>query len=74
MTTPPSREVELTEKCRYWKQHIDAWQDSGLTQRYLPEPDHVCRKVESVESGFYVQEPFYVGGLCNDFLQSGTYL
>lgn len=32
MTADLSREVELAEKRRYWKQHIDDWRAGGQTQ------------------------------------------
>jgi hypothetical protein len=32
MTTEKSRQEENTEKRRFWRQHLDAWQASGLTQ------------------------------------------
>jgi hypothetical protein len=32
MTTEQSRQEENTEKRRYWREHLDAWQASGLTQ------------------------------------------
>lgn len=32
MTSVKSREEALEEKRRFWKQHIDDWQDSGLSQ------------------------------------------
>jgi len=32
MTTEKPRQEENTEKGRYWRQHLDAWQASGLTQ------------------------------------------
>jgi hypothetical protein len=32
MATEQSRQKENTEKRRYWKQHLDEWQASGLTQ------------------------------------------
>jgi len=32
MMTEKSRQEENTEKRRYWKEHLDAWQISGLSQ------------------------------------------
>ena len=32
MTTEKSRQEEIAEKRRYWKEHLDAWQISGLSQ------------------------------------------
>ena len=32
MATENSRQEELKEKRRYWKQHLDTWQTGGLTQ------------------------------------------
>ena len=32
MTTVISRQEVISEKRRYWRQHLDAWQASGLTQ------------------------------------------
>jgi len=32
MTRGESRQEEFAEKRRYWKQRLDAWQASGLTQ------------------------------------------
>ena len=32
MMTEKSRQEENVEKRRYWKEHLDAWQASGLTQ------------------------------------------
>jgi hypothetical protein len=32
MATEISRQKEVEEKRRYWKQHLDTWRTSGLTQ------------------------------------------
>jgi hypothetical protein len=32
MATVISRQEEVAEKRRYWKEHLDSWQVSGLTQ------------------------------------------
>jgi hypothetical protein len=43
MTADISREAELAEKRRYWKQHIDEWRAGGQTQVSYCRNHHLCR-------------------------------
>jgi hypothetical protein len=43
MTTALSREAELAEKRRYWKQHIDEWRAGGQTQVSYCQNHNLCR-------------------------------
>lgn len=43
MTTALSREAELAEKRRFWKQHIDDWRAGGQTQVSYCRNHNLCR-------------------------------
>jgi len=56
MTT--SRKEELAQKRRYWRQHLDDWQKSGLTQVAYCRQHELCRhRFQYWKKKFYPKEP-----------------
>ena len=58
MTPSSPREAEVAEKRRYWKQHIDTWRNSGLTQvGYCRKHDLSRYRFQYWKKRFHPTEP-----------------
>ena len=57
MTERASREVELADKRRYWRHHLDAWEASGLTQtEYCRQNDLIRHRFQYWKKRFRSSE------------------
>jgi hypothetical protein len=63
MTSTKSREAELEQKRRFWKQHVEAWQSGHLTQAAY------CRQHHLIDHRFIYWKQKFKSGTDQSFIE-----